>query len=136
MSKYGLKKKLKKLRKPNNEGLTVVEIVMTIAILGVLIAPLMSIFVTAINKENNKELKSAQLAQMYMEEIKAMDELNTELYIFNSETGCYERNVSQTTNNYGAEITIAPNDIIYYINIDIISEGEIISSLAGSKIYE
>ena len=131
MSKYGLKKL-------NNEGLTVVEIIMTIAILGILIAPLMSMFITSaeINNESSKEFKSAQLAQMYMEEFKAMYELNMELYIFNSESGCYERNVSETDNNYGAEIKIASNGIIYYISIDIISGGEIISSLAGSKIYE
>lgn len=132
MSKYRLKKKL------NSDGVTVVEIIMTIAIIGVLIVPLMSMFITSaeINNESSKEFKSAQLAQMYMEEIKAMDELNTELYIFNSETGCYERYVSETDNNYGAEITITPNGIIYYISIDIISDGEIISSLAGSKIFE
>ncbi len=122
----------------NKRGLTVIEIIMTLAVLGVVICPLMNMFITSqriINFSDN-EYKSIQTAQMYMEEIKAMDELNTELYIFNSETGCYERNVSETDNNYGAEIAIDPNSIIYYISIDIISEGEIISSLAGSKVYE
>ncbi|MDW5300395.1 MAG: prepilin-type N-terminal cleavage/methylation domain-containing protein [Sedimentibacter sp.] len=122
----------------NKRGLTVIEIIMTLAVLGVVICPLMNMFITSqriINFSDN-EYKSIQTAQMYMEEIKAMDELNTELYIFNSETGCYERNVSEADNNYGAEIAIDPNSIIYYISIDIISEGEIISSLAGSKVYE
>jgi len=122
----------------NKRGLTVIEIIMTLAVLGVVICPLMNMFITSrriINFSHN-EYKSIQTAQLYMEEIKAMDELNTELYIFNSENGSYDRCVCETDNNYGAEIKIAPNGIIYYISIDIISEGEIISSLAGSKIFQ
>lgn len=122
----------------NSEGLTVVELIMTIAILGILIAPLTSMFITSakINKESSKQFKSAQLAQIYMEEIKAMDELDTSIYIYNNEAESYKRLVNEVDNNYGAVITINPDGIIYYIIVDIISEGEVITSLEGSKIFK
>lgn len=122
----------------NKRGLTVIEIIMTLAVMGVVICPLMNMFTTSrrIINFSHHEYKSIQTAQMYMEEIKAMEELNTDIYIFNGETGCFERYVSETDNNYGAEIQIIPNGIICYINIDIISDGEIINSLAGSKIFQ
>ncbi|MFA9423508.1 MAG: prepilin-type N-terminal cleavage/methylation domain-containing protein [Sedimentibacter sp.] len=131
MSKYGLKKW-------NNEGFTLVEIIMTIGILGILIVPLMSMFIFSakINCKSSEEFKAVQMAQMYMEEFKSMHGLNIELYNFNSDSGCYLKNVMETDNAYGAKIKIVPHGIIYYISIDIINGGEIISSLAGSKIYE
>lgn len=122
----------------NKKGLTVIEIIMTLAVLSVVICPLMNMFITSqrIIHINHNEYKSIQTAQEYMEEIKAMEELNTDKYILNGETGCYERYVSETGDNYGAVIKIAPNGIIYYIYIDIIGDGEIINSLAGSKIFQ
>lgn len=127
-----------KLDKTNDKGLTVVEIIMTIAILGILIAPTMSMFVFSakISFEGSTEFKSAQLAQFYIEEIKAMDEFDDEMYVFNNETNCYERVVSENSNNYGAEISIAPNGIIYYITIDVISGGESINTIEASKIFK
>lgn len=62
----------------NQKGLTLIEIIVTLAVLGVVITPLMSMFVTSqtINVESRKEYEAIQLAQKYMEEIKAMDELS------------------------------------------------------------
>lgn len=111
---------------------------MTLAILGVVICPMMNLLILSrkINNAGEVEYKSIQTAQHYMEEIKAMNEIDDDIYSFNSEIGCYEKYVSETDNNFGAEIKIVPNGIIYYINIDIISEGEIINSLKGSKIFQ
>lgn len=59
----------------NKKGLTLIEIIVTLAVLGIVIAPLMSMFVTSqkINVESRKEYEALQFAQKYMEEIKAMD---------------------------------------------------------------
>lgn len=55
--------------------MTLIEIIVTLAVLGIVIAPLMSMFVTSqkINVESRKEYEALQFAQKYMEEIKAMD---------------------------------------------------------------
>lgn len=122
----------------NNRGLTLVEVIMTLTILGIVICPMMNLLILSrkINNAGEVEYKSIQIAQRYMEEIKAMNEIDCNIYSFNSEIGCYEKYVSETDNNFGAEIKIVPNGIIYYINIDIISDGEIINSLKGSKIFQ
>ena len=62
----------------NQRGLTLIEIIVTLAVLGVVVAPLMSMFVTSqkVNVESKKEYEALQLAQKYMEEIKAMDSLS------------------------------------------------------------
>lgn len=62
----------------NQKGLTLIEIIVTLAVLGVVITPLMSMFVTSqkVNVESRKEYEALQLAQKYMEEIKAMDTIS------------------------------------------------------------
>lgn len=62
----------------NNKGLTLVEIIITLSVLGVVISPLMAMFVTSqkINRESEKEYDAIQLAQEYMEDIKAMTVLD------------------------------------------------------------
>ena len=62
----------------NQKGLTLIEIIVTLAVLGIVIAPLMSMFVASqkVNVESRKEYDALQLAQKYMEEIKAMDSLS------------------------------------------------------------
>lgn len=61
----------------NERGLTLVEIIVTLAVLGIVIAPLMSMFVTGqkVNAESRKEYEALQLAQKYIEEIKAEDDI-------------------------------------------------------------
>ncbi len=62
----------------NKKGLTLIEIIVTLAVLGVVVSPLMSMFITSqkINTESRKEYEALLLAQKYMEEIKAMDTLD------------------------------------------------------------
>lgn len=126
-----------KLRIINNSGMTLVELIITMAVLGILIAPVMTMYVFSakINMEAANEYKSAMLAQSYMEEIQAMEYLDTQKYKYNSGTGKYECIVPETEGNYGAEITIAGEGIVYSINISIIQGGNVIRKLEGSKIF-
>jgi prepilin-type N-terminal cleavage/methylation domain-containing protein len=123
----------------NNHGLTLIEIIMSIAILGIVICPLMSlmIFSQKINNDGMKELKSLQQAQKYMEEIKSMNELDTENYSYNSQSNTYEKIIMQTNTEYKAEIKIKPveSSILYDIEILIKDDDEIIKTLVGSKIF-
>lgn len=80
----------------NNKGLTLIEIIVTLAVLGVVVTPLMSMFVTSqkINTESEKEFRAIQLAQKYMEEIKGMEFLDTDIsdgYPYNSAKNAYLR---------------------------------------------
>ena len=122
----------------NNMGLTLVEIIMTIAVAGILIVPLMSMFVFSakINAESSREFKAVQQAQFYMEEIKSMDEFGIDKYAYNSDSGKYERFVDEMGSEFGVEVIISyDGGIIYYISISVIDEGEVISSLEGSVIF-
>jgi len=131
-----LKKLLHKLF--DCKGITLVEVIITLSILGVVICPLTNMFIVSqkiINFSSN-EFSSAQSAQIYMEEIKAMEGIDGDIYIFSSENNSYKRSVSEAADDYGAEITITPNGMIYYVSINIISEGEIINRLEGSKVFQ
>lgn len=121
-----------------NFGMTLVELIMTMAVLGILIAPVMSMFVFSakINMETSNDFKAVMLAQSYMEEIKAMEQLDIQKYVYNDGTGKFERYVPETESNYGAEITIVAGEgIVYSINISIMKGGQVIKSLEGSKIF-
>lgn len=127
-----------KLRISNNCGMTLVELVVTMAVLGILIAPVMSMFVFSakINNTASNEYKASMLAQSYMEEIKAMGEIDTQKYSYNSSTGKYECLVPETESRYGADITIeAGEGIVYTIKISIIQGAQVIKILEGSKIF-
>ncbi len=117
----------------NNNGFTLIEVVLTITIISIAIVPLMSMVVVSakINNESNKEYKSFLQAQSYMEEIKNMKNLDS--YIFNN--GIYEKAVTQTDDAYGVNIKIIPESEFYcLIEINIIDNGEIINNLRGSMI--
>lgn len=121
----------------SSNGITLIEVIISIAILGAVIVPLMSLFVMSakINSESNREYMSILTAQMYIEEIKAMNSIDTTKYTFNSEDGSYERTVTQTADDFGAEIKISSNrNLLYIIEVLIIDNGEIINSLTGSKL--
>jgi len=66
----------------NNNGLTLIEIIVTLAVLGVVISPLMTMFITSqkINNESETEYQAIQLAQEYMEELKAQNNFNSSGY--------------------------------------------------------
>jgi len=111
---------------------------MTLSILGVVICPLTNLFIVSqkIINFGSDEFISVQLAQIYMEEIKAMEGIDENIYIFSSENNSYKRSVSEVADDYGAEITITPNGMIYYVSINIINDGETINSLYGSKVFQ
>lgn len=122
----------------NNRGLTLVEVIMTLAILGVVICPLMNLLILSekINTKGEIEYKSIQTAQYYMEEIKAMNEINRGVYVYNNEKMCYER-IINASNNYRTEIRIRVGSYgLHYIEVDIVREEEIINSLVGSVVFE
>lgn len=111
---------------------------MTLTVLGVVICPLMNLFVLSkkVNKEGEIEYKSIQLAQYYMEEIKAMDEIDISRYVYNPEKMCYERIITGI-DNYTAEIRIRIGNYgLHYIEVDILKEGKVINSLKGSVVFE
>ncbi|HCS10011.1 MAG TPA: hypothetical protein DIV40_01015 [Clostridiales bacterium] len=68
------------MRIKNNKGLTLVEILITLAVLGIVIIPLMSMFITSQKMNNESEMKyrAIQFAQEELETIKAMKQLDTD----------------------------------------------------------
>lgn len=122
----------------NRRGFTLAEIIVSIAILGITIGPLMGMFVLSakINSESSREFKSFLEAQKYMEEIKAMESIDASRYSYNSITGAYECTVIQTVDKLGAEVRIIPKgSILYNIEVNIIDDGKVVNSLWGSKIF-
>jgi len=118
-------------------GFTLAEVIISIAVLGMVIAPIMTLFVMSarLNIESSREYKSFLAAQKYMEEIKAMDEIDLSGYIYDSDDGCYKRIVAQSGEDYGAVIIIEPErDFLYSIEVYITCEGEVVNSLIGSKL--
>lgn len=62
----------------NRNGLTLIEVIITLAILGVVVTPLMSMFITSqkINRESEMKYNAIQLAQEQIEDIKADNTLD------------------------------------------------------------
>lgn len=120
------------------EGIAIVEIIMTLAILGIVICPIMSLFIMSqkINNESDVEYKSMLLAQKYMEEIIVTKDLDFLDYSYNYENGDYEKSIYEDANNLDAEIKIKPDgkNILYNIFISIKKNGQEINALAGTKI--
>jgi len=121
------------------DGLTIVEIIMSLAILGIVICPLTSMFIFSqkINNKNEIVYKSMQQAQNCMEEIQAMDSLDTTHYQFNSESASYERIIYESVNNYSTEIIIKPDsrNMIFDVEIVLKKDDQVINKLKGSKIF-
>jgi Tfp pilus assembly protein PilV len=124
----------------NIKGLTLTETIVSLGVVGVVTVPLLSMLILCqkVLSISENEYESIQTAQYYMEEIKAMDVIDSELYSYNAEEKSYERIVLQNEGKYGAEIRIMQDEdtVLYNIEIDIIDEGKIINSLAGSVIFE
>lgn len=83
----------------NNKGFTLVELVVSIAILGIIITPLSSLFISTIknNVRAEDKLIANQLAQEYMEQVMA-----DILKVIDSTDGPY----TKTESNSGMDITI------------------------------
>jgi Tfp pilus assembly protein PilV len=124
----------------NIKGLTLTETIVSLGVVGIVTVPLLSMLILCqkVLSISENEYESIQTAQYYMEEIKAMDVIDSELYSYNAEEKSYERIVLQNEGKYGAEIRIMQDEdtVLYNIEIDIIDEGKIINSLAGSVIFE
>ncbi|PAB58506.1 type II secretion system protein [Anaeromicrobium sediminis] len=62
----------------NNKGLTLVEVLVSIAILGIIITPLASLFVSSVRNNTNAQdrLIANQVAQRYMEQLIGKDTLS------------------------------------------------------------
>lgn len=120
-----------------NKGLTLIEVIITLAVIGIVITPLMSMFVVSakINGESSLELKSILTAQKYMEEIKASGDVNFDNYVYNSVSKAYERTVTQTAQELGAVIKIkTERSYFYLIEVMVYDSDNMICSLNGSKI--
>lgn len=122
----------------NDKGLTLVEIIISIAVLGIVICPLMSMFLFSmkINNKSDFEYKTLSQAQYYMEEIKAMEYIDTIKYPYDNIKGIYEREIEQDDETFGAIIKITPdsNGFLYKIEIQIMDKGEFVNYLEGTKI--
>lgn len=94
----------------NYDGLTLIEIIVTIALLGIIIIPFMGFFITSqkVNNESEREYKSIQLAQQYIEEIKAADIIDLAIYKDDDGDGTYVRNLPEDGNGYKVDIEIKP----------------------------
>jgi len=124
----------------NRKGVTLMEIIVTLGIIGIIVIPLLNFFVLCgrILNIGRNEYEAVQTAQHYMEEIKAMDVIDSEIYSYDPESYTYERIVLQRQGKYGAEIKIVPDihSVLHRIEIKVIDEGEIVNSLTGSVIFE
>lgn len=118
-------------------GFTLIEVILTISVLGIVIVPLMSIVVLCakINKESNNEYKSFLEAQKYMEEIKATKSIDYTKYIYNAQNGSYEATVPETSDKFGATIKVIPQkNLLLLIEVNIIDDGIVVNSINGSKV--
>lgn len=123
----------------NINGLTIIESIVALGVLGIVVVPIMSMFVlsASINHNSRNTFNSLLTAQRYMEEAKAMEVIDPEKYVYNPTNGCYERNVLQTVGQYGAVIKIsAERNLLYKIEVEVLENGVIIDSFNGSKIIK
>lgn len=67
------------INKFNNKGLTLIEIIVTLAVLGVVVTPLMNMFIASqkINNESGEEYRTLQIAQNHLEKIKSASDLSS-----------------------------------------------------------
>lgn len=121
----------------NKLGICIVEIIMTIAILGIVITPLMSLFILSqkINYNAKLEYEAMLYAQNCMEEIQQLNSIDSDIYEYNSEANCYDR-VIYEENNVIIKIIIGPcKDIVYDIEIAVSQNGKELNKLTGSKVF-
>lgn len=106
----------------NIKGLTLIEIIITLAILGVVVTPLMSMFVTSqkINIESEIKYRAIQLAQKYMEEIKSDNILDVSTGNgYTGTSGHYQKEISNDS-GYRLEILIEENSVVNVDPLDVV----------------
>lgn len=122
-----------------NSGLTLVEVIMSFSILGIVIAPILSMFILAakITVYSEKEYKTTQIAIQYIEEIKSNSNINKELYTYNSQNESYERCIDEVLGNYGVKITIKSDasNLLHTIVVSILEEEKVIKSVTATKVF-
>lgn len=117
-------------------GICIVEVIMTVAILGIVITPLMSMFIVSqkINSHSEIEYKTMLLAQNYMEEVKASKVFDDKEYIYNNDKNCFERLITGEGDMI-TKISVWPlNGIAYNIEVEVSHNGKVINRLVGSKL--
>ncbi len=124
--------------KSDTEGFTLIEVIIALSILAVAIIPLMSMMTLSarINNESSREFKSLMEAQRLVEEFKSADisEVTEMDYLYNADTGCYEKHVEQTESEFGSVVRITQGALLYRIEAFVLDEGEIINYIEGSRI--
>lgn len=124
--------------KSDTEGFTLIEVIIALSILAVAIIPLMSMLTLSarINSESSREFKSLMEAQRLVEEFKSADisEITEMNYLYNADTGCYEKHVEQTEGEFGSAVRITKDVLIYRIEVFVLDEGEVINCIEGSRI--
>ncbi len=114
------------------------EIVVSLGVLGIVIVPLMNMFVFChkVLSRSHDEYESIQLAQLYMEEIKAMAKIDEENYSYLSEGNMYERVVDNL--NYQVRICIIPEGEsgLHWVEINVHRKEEVVNDLLGSVILD
>ncbi len=97
----------------NEKGLTLIEIIVTLAVLGVVVSPLMNMFITSqkINNVSKEEYHTLQIAQKYIENIKSAKTLTDVENMGYYKVGTNKYNVPRPAEDspYRAEITIEPS---------------------------
>jgi hypothetical protein len=87
------------------------------------------------NSAGENETRLFQVAQYYMEETRSMDEIDMELFLYNSEKNNYERYISDALDDYSIEIRLIPARYgMHYIEVDVIKDYETVYALKGSII--
>lgn len=107
----------------NNKGLTLVEIIITLSVLGIVIVPLMSMFITSqkINNESDMKYHAIQLAQEHIESIKAMEPtLDTVEYPSTGVEGKYSKTIT-TSDDYQLIIKIEKDSSIVHSEVSMTS---------------
>ncbi len=107
-------------KKLNNKGLTLIEIIITLAILGVVVTPLMSMFVTSqrINRESEIKYRAIQLAQKYMEDVKSESSLDVSTGSgYMGMDGDYSREIPNDS-GYRLVVSINENDVVDIDDVD------------------
>lgn len=105
----------------NSNGLTLIEVIITLAILGVVVTPLMSMFITSqkINRESEMKYNAIQLAQEQMEDIKADNTLDVSSGSgYTGVDGDYEKSLND--DGYRLDININKSEEVELEDVDTV----------------
>ncbi|WP_069649465.1 prepilin-type N-terminal cleavage/methylation domain-containing protein [Caloranaerobacter ferrireducens] len=107
-------------------GLTLIEVLITISILGIIIIPLSSFFITSakINKESGDKFKATLIAQKFMEDIKLSDSIMEGQTQYNIENYNVIVNITNITDFSEYESSSFYDTIDYDIKIQIDKDNE------------